>query len=64
MDGLTLNGDPVSAKDAVNTLLVSGFQHHFPVVLGHYVQEIKEMAAWLGLGAIQKIPYEDSLQIL
>ena len=24
----------------------------------------KEMAAWLGLDAIQKIPYEDSLQIL
>ena len=28
------------------------------------VPEIKEMAAWLGLDAIQKIPYEDSLQIL
>ena len=64
MDGLTLNGEAVSARDAVNTILVSGFQHHFPVVLGSYVQEIKEMAAWLGLDAIQKIPYEDSLQIL
>ncbi len=64
MDALTLNGEPVTAEDAVNTILVSGFPHHFPVAMGRYVQEIKEMAAWLGLEAIEKVPYQDSLQIL
>ena len=61
---LTLNGERITAKDMVNTVLVSGFQHHYPVIGGDYTAEIKEFAAWLGLSPIQKVPYADYLQVV
>jgi len=63
MDRLTLNGEPISALDAANTVLVRGFPHHFPIARGDYTQEIKELAAWLGLEPIARVPYEDCLQL-
>lgn len=61
---LSLNGEAVSAKDLINTILCSGFQHHFPVVLGDYADEIQEFAAWCGLKSLKKIPYADYLQVI
>jgi len=61
---LTLNGEKISSKDLLNTILTTGFQHHFPLVIGDYTDEIKEFAAWTGLRTIEKIPYADYLQII
>ena len=61
---LTFNGEDITAKDLVNTILVNGFQHHFPVIKGDYTAEIKEFAAWLGLTPIKKVPYADYLQVV
>ena len=64
LGNLTINGDAVSSRDLVNTLLTSGFPHHFPIVLGNYTDEIKELAAWLGLTSVKKVPYADYLQVI
>lgn len=61
---LTLNGEKIGAKDLLNTILVTRFQHHFPVVIGDYTDEIKEFAAWAGLTPIKKVPYADYLQVI
>lgn len=61
---LTFNGEPIGAKDLLNTILCNGFQHHFPVILGDYSDEIREFAAWLGLRPLKRIPYADYLQIV
>ena len=61
---LTFNGEAIGAKDLLNTILCTGFQHHFPVMIGDYTDEIKEFAAWLGLKPLEKIPYADYLQIV
>ncbi len=61
---LTLNGEKIGAKDLLNTILVSGFQHHFPVVIGDYTAEVKEFAAWAGLTPIKKVEYADYLQVI
>lgn len=64
MGSLRLNGADVGARDLVNTLLVSGFQHHYPLVAGDYSDEVKELAAWLGIKPIEKVPYADHLQVI
>lgn len=61
---LTLNGENVTAKDLVNTVLVRGFQHHFPIIAGDYTAELKEFAAWLALTEVEKVPYADYLQVI
>ena len=61
---LTLNGEKINAKDYVNTILATGFQHHFPIIRGNYTAELKEFATWLGLREIKKVPYADWLQII
>ena len=61
---LTLNGEKIGAKDLLNTILVHGFQHHFPLVIGDYADEIKEFAAWAGLRPLEKVPYADYLQVI
>lgn len=61
---LTLHGEPIGARDLLNTILTNGFQHHFPIILGDYTDEIKEFAAWSGLKPLPRVPYADYLQII
>lgn len=63
MGNLRLNRAPLSARDFINTILVKRFQHHFPIALGDYTEEVLETAAWLGMGRIEKTPYENYLQL-
>ncbi|GEM_PF-159119 len=62
VDGLKLNGEPISALDFFNTLMARGFQHHFPIVYGEFTDELMEVAAWLGLKKVEKVAYQDYLQ--
>ena len=57
-----MNGEKISALDFTNTILASGFEHHYPVAKGDYCDEVAELNAWLGIGAIEKIRYKDHLQ--
>lgn len=62
MKNLKLNGKPIGALDFTNTILSSGFEHHYPVAWGDWSDEIAEMNKWLGIKPITKIPYENYLQ--
>lgn len=59
---LKLNGEQIGALDFTNTILSSGFEHHYPVALGDYADAVAEMNAWLGIPAVKKIAYRDCLQ--
>ena len=63
LGNLSIDGQKTTAKDAVNTIMVQGIQHHFPVVMGDYSAEILELCAWLGIKGIKKVPYESYLQL-
>lgn len=47
-----INCTPVSALDAAETILASGFQHHYPLGYGDLAAAGIELAAWLGLSVI------------
>ena len=59
---LELNREKISALDFFNTIMVKGFQHHFPIVMGDWTEEVMEVMAWLGLKQVDKVPYENYLQ--
>ena len=59
---LALNRKPISALNFFNTVMASGFQHHFPIVKGDYTEEVLEAMAWLGLKRVDEVPYENYLQ--
>jgi len=62
MGNLKLNREKISVSDFLNTILVQRFQHHYPIVGGDFAKEVMEIAAWLGLSLVKKIPYEEYLQ--
>ncbi len=59
---LELNREPISALDFFNTVMVRGFQHHFPIVMGDYSEELMEVMSWLKLRPVRKVKYENYLQ--
>ncbi len=59
---LELNRKSITAMDFFNTVMVRGFQHHFPMVKGDYTEELMEVMAWLGLKPVEAVPYENYLQ--
>lgn len=59
---LQLNRQPISAQELLNTILVQRFQHHFPIVRGDHSKEILEAMAWLRMGKVDAVPYEDYIQ--
>lgn len=58
-----LNQEPVSIQDLINTLLVRGHEHHYAVGQGNVSNELLEIAAWLKLRTVEKVPYQDYLQL-
>jgi L-fucose isomerase-like protein len=57
MKGLRLNGEPVSTLDLVQTLMVSGFQHHYPFAYGEFTDAGLEICRWLGIEPVSGRPY-------
>ncbi len=57
-----LNQEPISLMDLINTLTVRGHEHHYAVGQGNVTDELLEVAAWLKMRTIDKIPYRDYLQ--
>ena len=62
MTNLKLNGESISVRDFINTILVQRFSHHFPIVSGNLYSEVMELAAWLNLGLVKKVEYQDYMQ--
>jgi len=62
LGNVKLNNQNISVLDFANTILSSGFEHHYPIAIGDYAKEIKEMNKWLGIKPITRIPYDDCLQ--
>jgi len=62
MEHLKLNGSPIAVRDLVNTILVRRLPHHYPVIMGNWTKEVSEICAWLGIGKLEPVPYEDCLQ--
>lgn len=63
LGSLKLNGDPISAEDAVNTIMAQGISHHYPLVLGNYTDVLLELRAWLDLDLIHAVQYRDYIQL-
>jgi L-fucose isomerase-like protein len=57
-----LNQEPIDLWDLINTLTVRGHEHHYAVGQGDVTSELLEVAAWLKMHPIEKIPYRDYLQ--
>jgi L-fucose isomerase-like protein len=60
---LHFNGEPVEVLDLVNTMLVNGLPHHYPVVLEDVGGCLEELAYWLELKRVRKVPYRDYLYV-
>jgi L-arabinose isomerase len=58
-----LNQEPIDLWDLLNTLTVRGHEHHYAVGQGNVTNELLEVAAWLKMRTIDKVPYRDYLQI-
>lgn len=60
---LKLNGEPISIKDLLNTVIVQRFEHHYVVGIGDLNDELMEFGAWPGIKPLEKVPYQNYLQL-
>jgi L-fucose isomerase-like protein len=54
---LRLNGKETSVVDLVQTLMVSGYQHHYPFAYGLFADAGMELCGWIGIQPIQTEKY-------
>jgi L-fucose isomerase-like protein len=57
LTNLKLNGQQIPTPDLVQTLMVSGYQHHYPFVYGQLSDIGLEICGWLGLNPIKREKY-------
>jgi L-fucose isomerase-like protein len=60
---LELFGEPVKVLDLVNTMLVRGLPHHYPMVMENVGPAVEEFAWWTGLKKVKKAEYRDCLYV-
>jgi L-fucose isomerase-like protein len=58
-----LNQVPISQRDLINTLTVTGHEHHYAVGQGDVTSELLEFAAWKEMKLIYPIAYTDFVQL-
>jgi len=54
---LHLNNQTISTSDLVQTLMVSGYQHHYPFSYGNLANAGLELCGWLGIQPVSKEVY-------
>ena len=59
---LQLNGEFIPIPDLIQTLMVSGFQHHYPFVYGNLAHAGLEICGWLGISSIAREVYTPYLR--
>jgi L-fucose isomerase-like protein len=62
MNDFAMNGEAISSKDFMNTLLVNAIPHHLAFVDQDLTTEVNELCAWLGIGVMNPVSYRDYLQ--
>ncbi len=62
MNELSINGQHTSSEDYMNTLLVNAVPHHLAYVDKDVATEVNELCAWLGIGIMNPVSYQDYLQ--
>jgi len=60
---LRLYDEPINVLDLMNTFLVNGLPHHYPMVLQDVGKYIEEFAYWKGLKKIRKTAYRDFMYV-
>ncbi|HBQ64646.1 MAG TPA: hypothetical protein DD727_06955 [Clostridiales bacterium] len=56
---LKFNGQSGNVLDLVNTILVMGYHHHYPLVWGENSDLFSEISYWLDIHRIETLKYED-----
>ena len=64
LGNMRIAGQAADMREVVNTLLVSRFQHHYPLVAGNYEDAVMEALAWLDILPVEPVPYKPYLQNL
>jgi len=59
---LQINGNTLSTKDLINTLIVNHVDHHFPTVYGDFTDELMEFANWKSMSVLNEISYKPYFQ--
>jgi len=57
MHNFTFNGEAINVPDLVNTILVNGFHHHYPMVRGNYFAEIMDLLYFLDIKLLKRHEY-------
>lgn len=60
---IRLYDEPIEVLDLMNTFLVNGLPHHYPMVLKDVGKYLEEFAYWKGLKKIRKVSYSDYLYV-
>ncbi len=63
MENLHLNGEPIQLEDLVQTLMSSGYQHHYPFGYGMLVDAALEYCSWQNIQPIQRRDYTPYLEL-
>ena len=59
---LHLNTEPIEVPDLVQTIMSSGFQHHYPLAYGELAEAALELGSWLGAEPIHRQTYSTYLR--
>lgn len=59
MNDITADGNRVGIWDLINTIMLTGIQHHYPIVKGDVSSEISELAYWLNIDKMDIVKYKD-----
>lgn len=62
MSDMEMGSRRISSADFMNTLLVNGIPHHLAYVDNDLSTDVYEFCAWLDIGVIGALPYQDYLQ--
>jgi hypothetical protein len=57
LKNLRLNTKGISTPELIQTLMVSGYQHHYPLAYGRFGEIGLELCGWLGIQPIHKEEY-------
>lgn len=53
----------VSVRDIINTILVAGHPHHYPIAPGNLYKELMEIFGWLGIRQKPLVKYRSYIQL-
>jgi len=59
---LRLNGNNISVRNLMNTILVQGLQHHYSMISGDITEELLEVASWLDIKPVKPVVYQNYFQ--